>query len=140
MWEFNAATDVLLDRLGKAEDSHPEKSHKILEDLRNSGVDIVYRVDTLAYSPNTGGPGRMILDPCHSIGALQHEYRHFCDHRMAGYPGLGMYLADVLVFARLEVRGYLEEVKVARETSNQDLVPIILGLMKARVAQLLGSN
>jgi DNA-binding transcriptional LysR family regulator len=140
MWEFNAATDVLLDRLGRAEDSHPAESRKILEDLRHSGVDIVYRVDTLAYSPIKGEPGRMILDPVHSLAALKHEYRHFCDHRMAGYPGLGLYLADVLVFARLEVRGYLEEVKVARETSNEDLVPVIVGLMKARVAQLLGSN
>lgn len=80
----------------------------------------------------------MVLDPNASIGAVRHEYRHFLDIKAAGFPGIGPYLEDIREFARVEVRGYLQEILTARQTGNADLVPRIVDQMRARVKEILG--
>ena len=107
----SADDDALRGPLGAARDSHAAEYESILSELESSGVEIEWRVGELAYSPAPGGPGRMILDPDASIGALRHEYRHFCDVREAGFPGLQFYYRNPLEFARAEVRGYLRSSK-----------------------------
>jgi hypothetical protein len=69
---------------------------------------------------------------------LRHEYRHFCDIRDAGYPGLSHYLRNVKEFAKLEVRGYLEEIRIARQIGDNRLETAIVEQMKQRVSELLG--
>lgn len=135
---FRADADLLLERLGSAPGSHPAEYARIMADMNVSGVEIILRPGTLAYSPATGGPGRMILDPEISIAALRHEYQHFLDHRQAGYPGFRRYYEDPAEFARLEVRGYLCEIQTARETGHTDLIPAIIRQMRFRVRELLG--
>jgi hypothetical protein len=133
-----AEHDLLRARLGSGRESHAEEYEQILADLADAGVEIDYRNGQLAYSPARGGPGRLILDPEASIAALRHEYRHFCDIRDAGYRGLSYYLMNVNEFAKLEVRGYLEEIRTAREFADKRLEAAILEQMKQRVRELLG--
>jgi hypothetical protein len=135
---FQASEDLLLERLGPAQISNPEEYASIMEVLEAAGVNIDTRPGNLAYSPSTGRPGRIVLDPETSIGALRHEYKHFLDNQSAGFPGLGYYYRNVTEFAKLEVRGYLEEIMTARQTGNEDLVPRIIMQMKSRIRKLLG--
>jgi hypothetical protein len=80
----------------------------------------------------------MVLDPDASIGALRHEFQHFKDVQAAEYPGSMTYwYGQPREFARIEVRGYLEEIRTARETGNADLVPKIVEQMKDRVKYLM---
>jgi hypothetical protein len=130
--------DLLKSRIGPAYVSHPGEYDFIMQQLADADVEIVFRPGSLAYSPATGAPGRMILDPQASLGALRHEYKHFLDIRDAAYPGIGPYLTDPKAFARLEVRGYMAEVQLAREIGHSDLVPEIVQQMKTRVKELLG--
>jgi hypothetical protein len=109
-----------------------------MKNLETAGVEIEYRTGSLSYSPAKGGPGKIILDPKTSIGALRHEYQHFLDVQAAGFPGLGAYYRDLPEFARVEVRGYLQEIYAARQTGNADLVSKIVGQMRARVKEVLG--
>jgi RHS repeat-associated protein len=135
---FRAEADLLNARLGAAQLSHPEEYASIIRQLEAAGVQIERRAGTLAYSPQTGGPGRIILDPDASIGALRHEFQHFLDNQAANFPGLGAYYRDLPEFARVEVRGYMQEVLTARQTGNADLVPQIVEQMRARVREVLG--
>lgn len=111
-----------------------------MADLKSSGVEVVIRPNTLAYSPAFGRAGRMILDRDTSVAALRHEYQHFLDHREAGFPGLRRYYEDPAEFIRLEVRGYLREIQTARETGHTDLIPAIVHQMRSRVRELLGDT
>ena len=138
--EFRAEADLLLPKLGPARVSHPEEFERILEHLEKASVELVIRSKCLAYSPATGQPGRMILDEEFSIAAIRHEYRHFLDHHAMGYPGLRPFLEDFRLFARFEVRGYLEEIRTAREMKHGESVKKIIEQMKSRVRELLGDT
>jgi hypothetical protein len=135
---LRADADLLQPRLGPARLSHPEEYAQIMKELEGAGVKIEQRAGSLAYSPEKGGPGKMILDPDASIGALRHEYQHFLDIQAANFPGIGAYYKDLPEFARVEVRGYLREIATARQTGNADLVPRIVEKMRARVNEVLG--
>jgi hypothetical protein len=130
--------DLLRARIGAAHTSHADEYASILRQLREAGVDIDFRPGNLAYSPARGGPGRIILDPDASMGAVRHEFRHFLDIQDAGFPGFGPYYTNRQAFARLEVRGYLEEIRLARELGHHDLVPQIVQQMRERVQEVLG--
>jgi hypothetical protein len=130
--------DLLQPRLGPAQLSHPAEYAQIITELKGAGVTIEKRPGSLGYSPTKGGPGKMVLDPDASIGALRHEYQHFLDVQAAEFPGLGAYFNDLPEYARLEVRGYLREIYTARQTGHADLVPKIVQQMKARVKEVLG--
>jgi hypothetical protein len=135
---FRADADLLQPRLGPAWLSHAEDYTQVIKELEAAGVEIDYRPGSLAYAPAKGGPGRLVLDPDASIGAVRHEYQHFLDIQAAEFPGIGAYFNDLPKFARVEVRGYLREIATARQTGNADLVPQIVQQMKARVKEVLG--
>lgn len=136
----HSGEDLLFARLGSAQRSHPEEYKRTMDELKESGVEVVIRPGTLAFSPAKGEPGRMILDPEASIAAIRHEFKHFLDHRAAQYPGYRPYYEDVNMFVRLEVRGYFEEIRTARETGNQDLIPAIVQQLRNRIDELLGQG
>ncbi len=135
---FDSSADLLKAKLGPASVSHPEEYATIMDDLRNSGVQMEWDSERLFYEPWKGLPGRMVLDAELSIGALRHEHQHFKDIRAADYPGMGYYYENIKEFARLEARAYGVEIKAARETGNADLVPAIIQQMRDRVKSLLG--
>ncbi|MDW7996011.1 MAG: hypothetical protein RMI91_15295, partial [Gemmatales bacterium] len=104
---FASDVDPLRERIGPAYRSHPDEYDNILRQLREAGVDIDFRPGNLAYSPDRGGVGRIILDPEASMRAVRHEFRHFLDNQQAGFPSFAYYYNNGREFARLEARGYL---------------------------------
>lgn len=134
---LNTYGDALRKSLGSAADSHADEYNKILRHAEESGVKVDYRSDTLAYEPSFGSPGRLILDPDASIGAVRHEYRHMLDDFDLGHPGMRV-IADSDLFWRLEYRGYMEEIKLAREIRDYDAGRFILQEMRARRQEILG--
>lgn len=138
VWWFRPDTDLLRRRLGPARLSHPEVYNAIIEELERTGVEIDFRKGQCAYSPAKGQPGRIILDPDASLGALRHEFRHFLDVRDDGYPGLAYYYVHVDLFVRLEKRAYREEIVIARELGDRRLVRRILIQMVQRIDELCG--
>jgi hypothetical protein len=54
---------------------------------KDMGVSVVSRPGTMAFEPAFGQPGRLLLYPDASIGALRHEFQHVVDDAALGIPG-----------------------------------------------------
>jgi len=131
--------DHLRPVLGPATLSHADEVASIMRQAESMGIGVRYETGRLAYEPalRSGNPGTMILDPDASIGALRHEWRHALDDASMGHPGFRL-MADSDAFWRLEYRGYMEEIKLARQTRNFDVGRQIVGEMRARRGEILG--
>ena len=131
--------DHLRPVLGPATLSHPDEVASILNQADGMGIGVRYEPGRLAYEPalRSGNPGTLILDPDASIGALRHEWRHALDNADLGHPGFRL-MADSDAFWRLEYRGYMEEISLARQTRNFDVGRQIVGEMRARRGEILG--
>ncbi|MCH7344482.1 hypothetical protein LZ017_13950 [Pelomonas sp. CA6] len=131
--------DHLRPVLGPATLSHPEEVASILSRAEEMGIGVRYEAGRLAYEPalRSGTPGTLILDPDASIGALRHEWKHAVDNADLGHPGFRL-MADSDAFWRLEYRGYMEEIRLARETRNFDAGRKIVGEMRTRRGEILG--
>lgn len=134
---LNTYGDALREKLGPAYLSHTEEYNIILNEAREMGVQVEYRVGTLAYDMEYGRPGKLIIDPDASIGALRHEYRHMLDDFYLGHPGMRI-IADSDEFWRLEFRGYLEELNLARQIRAYDAGRFIINEMRQRRMEILG--
>jgi hypothetical protein len=101
--------------LGPASETHPAELEAAMERLDGAGVEVDMRRGTMSYSPSavSGEPGRIILDPEASYGAVLHEMSHFSDDEAAGYPGLRYWLEDPVVTATGESRAYRVHSRVA---------------------------
>ena len=101
--------------LGSASETHPAELEAALERLDSAGVEVDMRHGSMSYSPSavSGEPGRIILDPEASYGAVLHEMSHFSDDEAAGYPGLRYWLEDPSVTAAGESRAYDAEIYYA---------------------------
>lgn len=93
----------------------------------------------LAYEPalSQGNPGRLLLDPDASIGAMRHEFRHVLDGQASGYQGFRL-MMDSDQFWKLEYRGYMEEIKLARELKEFDTGRKVVQEMRTRRQEILG--
>ncbi len=133
--------DYLRDVLGPGRYSHPDEYASILDAAAQRGVDIVDRPGTLAYEPalSSGNPGRLLLDPDASIGAMRHEFKHLLDDQASGYQGFRL-MADSDIFWKLEFRGYMEEINLARELREFDVGRKILKEMRARRQEIFGDK
>lgn len=85
-----------------------------------------------------GNPASIEVDENISIGGLKHEYRHFLDDMDNGNPGLGFYLKDKDKFFEYEVRGYEEELKIARELGLSKVEDKILTEIEKRRREIYG--
>ena len=117
--------------------SHPEEYNAILNHAKEIGAKVEFRPGTLAYDMEFGKPGKLILDPDASIGALRHEYTHMLDDLAAGHPGMRI-IADSETFWKFEYRGYMQEINLAREIKDYDSARFILNEMRARRMEILG--
>ena len=113
--------DPARDHYGSGKDSHPAEWQAMIDDLKANGVEIIYRDDNLAYSPEKGKPGQMILDPDASYSALKHEYQHYIDNMGNGKIGMGDYLQDPYKRIEMETNAYNKEIELANEMGNKEL-------------------
>ena len=136
---LNTYGDALQPVLGPAHLSHADEYAAIMRHVDELGVPVTTRRGTLAYEPSLtpGSPGRLILDPDASIGALRHEYRHVLDDFDLGHPGFRV-MGDSDQFWRLEFRGYMEEINAARAIRDYDAGRAILQEMRQRRLDILG--
>jgi hypothetical protein len=128
--------------LGAAAETHPAEFQAAMARLDAAGIEVDMRPDTMSYSPSavTGQPGRLILDPEASYGAMLHEMSHFADDEAAGFPGLRYWLEDPAVTAAGESRAYQAEIDYANSIHEPEIADKLEELKAQRISQLLGEN
>jgi hypothetical protein len=127
---------------GPAHETHPVELQAAMARLDAAGAEVDPRPDSMSYSPSavTGGPGRLILDPEASYGALLHEMSHFADDEAAGFPGLRYWLEDPAVTAAGESRAYQAEIDYANSICQTGIANQLAELKAQRISELLGEN
>jgi hypothetical protein len=125
--------------LGPASETHPAELEAAMERLHGAGVEVDMRRGSMSYSPSavSGEPGRIILDPEASYGAVVHEMSHFSDDEAAGYPGLRYWLEDPDVTAAGESRAYEVEIDYANSIGEAGIASQLESLRADRISQLL---
>ena len=66
----------------------------------------------MAYSTANGVSGQIIIDPNASYSALLHEYTHYLDDAVAGFPGME-YHFQTICKVKMELHAYMQEIKLA---------------------------
>ena len=127
---------------GPASETHPDEFQAAMARLDRAGVEVDLRPGSMSYSPGAAGghPGRLILDPEASYGAVLHEMSHFSDDESAGFPGLRYWLEDPTVTAAGESRAYQTEIDYANSIGEAGIVDQLKELKAQRISQLLGEN
>jgi hypothetical protein len=127
---------------GPASETHPAELDAAMRRLDGAGVEVDMRHGAMSYSPSAaeGQPGRLILDPEASYGAMLHEMSHFSDDEEAGFPGLRYWLEDPAVTAAGESRAYQTEIDYANSIGETGIASQLEELKAQRIGQLLGEN
>jgi len=127
---------------GPAFETHPGELQAAMARLDSAGVEVDMRPGSMSYSPSAvaGQPGRLILDPEASYGAVLHEMSHFADDQAAGYPGLRYWLEDPSVTVAGESRAYQAEIDYANSIGETGIANQLEELKTQRISQLLGEN
>jgi hypothetical protein len=128
--------------LGPASETHPAEVEAAMARLDGAGVEVEMRHGSMSYSPSAvqGHPGRLILEPEASYGAVLHEMSHFSDDEAAGFPGLRYWLEDPAVTAAGESRAYQAEIDYANSIGEAGIASKLEELREQRISQLLGEN
>lgn len=127
---------------GPASETHPAELHEAMARLDAAGCEVDLRPGSMSYSPSAvaGQPGRLILDPEASYGAVVHEMSHFGDDETAGFPGLRYWLEDPAITAAGESRAYQAEIDYANSIGEAGVADQLAKLMAERINQLIGEN
>ncbi|MCT4687736.1 hypothetical protein, partial [Vallitalea sp.] len=114
--------DPMRDFAGSGIDSNPNEWNAIVKQLRDDGVEVIYRDGAMAYSPglSPGEPGQLIIDPNASYSALVHEYQHYLDDLAGGFQGMRQ-LYDQNGRIIKELKAYMQEIKMADEMGLKDI-------------------
>lgn len=114
--------DPARDILGSGKASHPKEWNRIINVLKQNGVDVVldYDYGRMGYAPIKGKPGQLIIDPDASITALVHEYQHYLDNKEMGFPGQQILYSDMEVRIELERRAYTTEIDFLHDMGYYD--------------------
>ena len=127
---------------GPASETHPAELEAAMARLDGAGAEVDMRRGSMSYSPSavTGRPGRLILDPEASYGAVLHEMSHFSDDEAAGFPGLRYWLEDPAITAAGESKAYQTEIDYPNSISETEIASELEKLKAQRISQLLGEN
>lgn len=114
--------------------SHPAEIQQMCSEMEGCGVEIVRRGSGMAYSPGIlpGSPGQFIIEEDASYSAWLHEYKHFCDIRDAGFPGMRIFM-DTEKCIRMEIDAYSIEISMAESMNRPDIAERLRKLMKNEV-------
>lgn len=133
---FNTLDDPLREVTGAAVASNPTEINNIIEDLIESGAEIIYREGTMAYTPalSVGKAGQFLIDKEASYGAWLHEYKHFCDDRDDGYLGMRVF-SDSKKCKQREINAYQIEIDIAEKLGREDIVKRLEKLRNEEVSK-----
>lgn len=134
---FRKNADPFRDVMGPGRSSHPDQWNALIEEMKENGVEIVYREGAMAYSPGKGAAGQLIVDPDASYSALLHEYTHYLDDFLAGFPGME-YHFQTINRVRSELRAYLQEIKLAESLGYKNVAAQLFENYRAERALVAG--
>ena len=131
---FNTKGDPMREATGPGVKSHPAEIQQMCSEMEGYGVEIVRRGSGMAYSPGIlpGSPGQFIIEEDASYSAWLHEYKHFCDIRDAGFPGMRIFM-DTEKCIRMEIDAYSIEISMAESMNRPDIAERLRELMKNEV-------
>ncbi|GIO86170.1 hypothetical protein J25TS5_31020 [Paenibacillus faecis] len=120
---FDNPDDPFRDVLGSGSKSHPEEWNKIINELEENGVEVVYRERGLGYGPlRKGEAGQVLLDPNASMSALRHEYSHFLEAKAKGFPSAAESYQDWEGRIADELKAYTIEIEEAKRLGLDNVV------------------
>lgn len=131
--------DPIRDVIGSGVDSNPNEWKAIIDELQDEGVEVVYRKDTMAYSPapSPGRKGQLFIDPDASYSALVHEYQHYLDDLASGFPGMKQMFEKNNRIVK-ELRAYMKEIKIADELGLKEVSSQLWDNYRKERANILG--
>jgi hypothetical protein len=96
----------------------------------------------MAYAPgpSPGTPGRLVLDPASSYGALLHEMQHLRDDHAAGWAGMRGWFADNDIRYENEVRAYQQEIRYAESIGDDASVDVLYQRIRKEYADIYGER
>jgi|GEM_PF-1431969 len=113
--EFDNPADPFRDAFGAGSKSHPEEWNKLVKELEDSGVEVVYREGAMGYGPlRKGEPGQILIDPDASMSALRHEYSHFLEAKSNGFPSAAESYQNWEARIADEIKAYTIEIEEAK--------------------------
>lgn len=113
---FKTKDDPMREYFGSMFDSHPEETKKLIDELKDMGVEINFKNrDVMNYgpSPRIGQPGQLNIYEKASYSALLHEYTHVKDDEKMGWQGMAN-LMDTKIAVSFEKHAYDAEIKLAK--------------------------
>lgn len=120
---FENPADPIRDILGSGMNSHPEEWNKIIKELEDSGIEVVYREGIMGYGPlRKGEPGQIVIDPNASYSALNHEYNHFLNAKSKGFPSAADAYQDWEGRIADELKSYTVEIEEAQKLGLDNVV------------------
>lgn len=120
---FNSQGDPMYEVTGSAFESNPKEVQKIIDTLKEWGVEVNYSSSTLGYGSNrVGYPGGMSVTKDASYSAWCHEFQHVKDDREAGWNGALVLWTDSEERIRRETKAYAVEIDLARKAGREDIV------------------
>jgi len=130
--------DPTFEITGAAEDSHPEEIEKMKTDMENSGVEMRYGKGSIGYSPgiNPGEPGQFHAAPGTSYSGWLHEYKHFCDDRANGFPGMRGAFTNKERWKQMEHDAYQLEIDLALDYGRPDIAEKLKILRDEEIAKI----
>ena len=133
---FNTKGDPMREVTGPGVNSHPTEIQQMCSEMERYGVEIVRRGSGMAYSPGIlpGSPGQFIIEENASYSAWLHEFKHFCDIRDAGFPGMRIFM-DTEKCIQMEIDAYSIEISMAESVNRPDIAERLRELMKNEVAR-----
>ena len=125
---YRTTDDPLREVMGSASQNNYKELTRILEDLRNSGieVEISSTSSSMGYQPypsrSERKPGRVKMSDEASLAAWLHEQQHSIDDEKSGWNGLHILYFDPDERYQWEVRAYQIEIDLARSFEREDIV------------------
>ena len=137
---FYCYGDYLWDEIGSAIENNRDELETIIEAVKNKGGSVIFTENEGRIITNVfkGRPGEIVAPYDVSIAGIKHEYRHFLDDLDNNCPGLAWYLQNTDEFYRFEIRGYEEELAIAKEKGYIEAEKKIRSEMKKRKEEIYG--